>query len=752
MEREGQGHAEVRPASLRAAGALRHSAVLLLLAGCGTATETVSLWPALEAGAVLPAPGVVALVRQTTGGEGGTGFWIPRPVVPEDGWGRADFGWRPVGERSTLSLVAPGRWPAELVLRFRDRRRGGPEPVGVTVSLDGRALGRVELAGRAASGRFRVDGASGGGPHRVELRFSTPMPPADRQLVGLSSVGWVPPGDRLPDREKPRADAEPLETTDGVERVLRLDRGEGLAAWVRAGDAARLVLDARFPGSRPPAGALVVGAVDPGSRRREVARVEAGDDPGWRRIDVDLGPLAGSEVVLTLETEGTAGGVEIRRPTLRTMARRPAPVVAPRVPATPPGRPDVLLVVLDAARGDRFDGSYARRTHPRIAEMFADGVSFRKAFAECPTTACSMPNLITGVGFLRGGDTFVARRLSAEVVTLAESLRAAGYRTVGLSANPNNSRSRGLDQGFDEFRELWGVNPHHGPFGMSTLAVEAIESQPAGEPLFLQLHYLPPHQPYEPHPEYDVFRDRAYAGTVHPRMSLRPFADGGRPLDGADLEQLVDLYDGNLLMADVAVGRVFDALRARGRWDGALVVLTADHGEAFMEHGRLGHNTTLHDEMLHVPLLVRLPGGALPAHDPDRLAAVADVVPTVLGRLGLPVPGEVTGVDLFAAPWDGERDRVLFARTSHPLRPWLAVRSARWKAIVWPPNQVQELFDLGTDPGETRNRLLEDPFVFAGLGLLLRDHLAATASGPPGEAVRLSEEEKRELRALGYVE
>lgn len=737
--------------SLRAAGVLRRSAVLLLLAGCGRATETASLWPALDAGAILPAPEGVALVRQTTGGERGSGFWIPRPVVPEDGWGRADFGWRPVGERSTLSLVAPDRWPAELVLRFRDRRRGGPQPVTVTVSLDGRALGRVELTGGAGSGRFLVDGASVRGPHRVELRFGTPMPRTDRQLVGLSAVGFVPPGDRFPGRGERPAHAEPPETA-GVERVLRLDRGERLAAWVRAHDATRLALDVRFPGPEPPAGALVVGALDPGSHRREVARVDAGDEPGWRRVDVDLGPLGGPDVLLTLETEGAPGGVEIRRPTLGTSAHGSAPAAAPTVPATLPGRPDVLLVVLDAARGDRFDGSYARRTHPRIDEMFADGVAFREAFAECPSTVCSLPNLITGVGFLRGGDTFAARRLSPDLVTLAESLRATGYRTVGLSANPNNSRSRGLDQGFDEFRELWGANPHHGPFGMSTLAVAAIESQPAGEPLFLQLHYLPPHEPYEPRPEYDLFRDRTYVGTVHPRMSLRPFGDGARLLHGTDLDQLVALYDGNLLMADAAVGRVFDALRARGRWDGTLAVLTADHGEAFMEHGRLGHNTTVHDEMLHVPLLVRLPGGARPAHDPDRLAAVADVVPTVLARLGLAVPVEVTGVDLFAAPRDGERDRVLFARTSHPQRPWLAARSGRWKTIVWPANQVQELYDLGTDPGETRNRLLEDPFVFVGLGLLLRDHLAATAHRRAGQTVELSDEEKRALRALGYVE
>jgi arylsulfatase A-like enzyme len=235
-------------------------------------------------------------------------------------------------------------------------------------------------------------------------------------------------------------------------------------------------------------------------------------------------------------------------------------------------------------------------------------------------------------------------------------------------------------------------------------------------------------------------------------MSLRPYFFGQNLMAGADLEQLVDLYDGNLLTVDEAVGLVFDASRRAGRWNDTLVVLTSDHGEAFMEHGRLGHNTTLYDEMLHVPLLVRLPGGEQPPHDPDRLAAVADVVPTILGRLGLRAGGGLAGIDLLAQQPDPRRPRLVMTRTSHPEQSWLAARSDRWKAIVWPNHQEQMLFDLEADPGETRNLLLERPLVFAALGLRLRDHLAATAGEVVGEAVDIPESEKRELRALGYVE
>jgi arylsulfatase A-like enzyme len=418
--------------------------------------------------------------------------------------------------------------------------------------------------------------------------------------------------------------------------------------------------------------------------------------------------------------------------------------------------PDVVLILLDAARGDRFTGEYARDTTPRIRAELGDALAFRRAYAECPTTSCSVPAIVTGASFLAGGDVFTGRRLPEELTTLAESLAAAGYHTVGLSASPNNAAQRNTTQGFAEFRELWGKgNPYWGPAAQVRLAVEAIAQAPRDRPLYLQLHLLPPHQPYEPPPELDRFTDPAYRGPVTPRMSLVPYSLGGATLPPADLAQLVGLYDGNVLVADDAVGQVVAALRAAGRFERSLLVVTSDHGEAFMEHGVQGHNTTLYDEMLHVPLLVRLPGSERPpAADLDRLASSLDIVPTVLGALGLPVPPEVDGMDLLGPAPDPRRPRILFHRTSAPKGAAYAVRAGRFKAIARPAQARQELYDLERDPGETEDLAFARPDLFAGLGLLLAQHLARSGAEalPTGEAVELTGEAREALEALGYVD
>ena len=288
---------------------------------------------------------------------------------------------------------------------------------------------------------------------------------------------------------------------------------------------------------------------------------------------------------------------------------------------------------------------------------------------------------------------------------------------------------------------------------MSRIASETLDAQPADQPLFLQLHYLPPHQPYDPGPEFDRFTDPGYSGIIRPDMSLQRYSLGLDGLEDRDLEQLVALYDGNLSVADAAVGQVLQALKSAGRFDDALIVITSDHGEAFMEHGRQGHNTTLFDEMLHVPLMVRLPEGRRPEPvELDRLASVLDIVPTVLGIVGLPARPEVGGLDLLQSSTDRLRPRVLFFRTSHPKNTMLAARTPSWKAISWPRHQVQMLFDLEEDPDELENLLGEYPYVYSGLGLRIRHHLVSrSGSQLQGEEVEMTEEAKEALRALGYL-
>ncbi len=737
---------------------------MLLATACGPATEPIDLLPLLERGVFVPRSDLADL----GGGNRPLAaplpeFWLPLPVTPEDGWGISLRGWRPLGERSTLTLRRRTEGPAELVVELHRRppegtatagsaMRGAAEPIEVTVGFDGRPAGRLTLATGTARGRFPVAaGAAGDGP-RIDLRFAPPIRQAETgpQEIALRAVGLVP------------ADAEPPARAlrvrfDGAGRTLRFPGPGWLVAPLRLPEGARrLRCEVAVTGAGAAEASLRSWAIDAAGRR--LALGEVGGGAG--ELDAPLASLAGQAIFLVLEADfdGPAGPrvvrpvIEVAAVARRGGAEEPRP--GPAASAPPERLPDVLLVVLDAARGDRFlSGERRRRVAPGIDRVANEALVFTRAYSECPTTSCSIPNLITGSSFLPTGDVWRSPPLAAEATTLAEYLQRAGYRTVGYSASPSNSVRRGSAQGFDEFAELWGGDhPHHGPYGMSELAVGAIREQPADRPLYLQLHYLPPHEPYAPPPEFDRFTDPGYRGPVHPGMGLKPYKEGRASLAPADLAQLVGLYDGNLLMADDALGKVLAALRATGRWRRTLLVVTSDHGEAFMEHGHWGHNTTLYDEMLHVPLVVRLPGGARPAGvDTGRAVGLLDVVPTVLGRLGIAPAARVDGIDLLAPAERGARP--LFHRTTDLKWPQLAVRSERWKLIAWPRHQVQQLFDLEADPGESRNLASHRPLLYAGLGLLVREQLERTLLRDlRADELGATGEEAEALRALGYLD
>ena len=437
----------------------------------------------------------------------------------------------------------------------------------------------------------------------------------------------------------------------------------------------------------------------------------------------------------------------------------------PVVERRPPGAgelsdslPNVFILILDAARASNFGVSgYERETTPHIDEFARGGFVFSRAFSECPNTSCSIPNLISGVSFVDAGAPPAWHRLSDTMTTLAEYLVDIGYYTIGLSANPNNSVARNSHQGFDEFHEMWrweGQRRRHperrDPHRLSRRAIEAMQTVDDAQPVFMLLHYVPPHEPYAPRPEYDIFGDPTYDGSVRPGVLFRDVRQGRRTLSPADVEEMIALYDGNLRMADDAVGEVFEALKADARWANSIVLVTADHGEAFFEHGVHGHNSTLYDEMLHIPFILRLPHGQVPDHvDTDSLVILSDVVPTILGRVGLEPHGEVAGIDLLRAdPPPGPR--VIFQRRPGDRR--FAARTLTRKALFSLDGRNPMLFDLATDPRELHNIVDVRPLLHQGFVALLRDHLlAAQARNTQSEGIELPAEDLRELRSLGYL-
>src|SRR6185436_6011947 len=315
----------------------------------------------------------------------------------------------------------------------------------------------------------------------------------------------------------------------------------------------------------------------------------------------------------------------------------------------PEEAPNLVLVTIDTLRADHTTPyGYGRDTTPVLARLAREGVAVDLAYAPMATTGPSHAALLTSrypvsLGYLRNG-----QRLDEAQTTLAERLRAAGYRTSAAVSSFVLDRRLGFAQGFgtydcrcDRARATATIERWEGltvPAGFDRRADETTDVALAwlarrgrDRPFFLWVHYFDPHHPYSPPAPYD-------------RRFAPPPAATGLP------RRAVALYDGEIAFTDHQLGRLLDAIDAEGLAARTLVVVTADHGEGLMQHGHMGHGLHLYEEAVRVPLVFRWPG-SLPAGAlvPGPVEHV-DLVPTVLDLLGLPRGGgEIEGQSLAAA-------------------------------------------------------------------------------------------------------
>ena len=454
-----------------------------------------------------------------------------------------------------------------------------------------------------------------------------------------------------------------------------------------------------------------------------------------------------------------------------------APGVAAPSIAVPAGAPNVVLVVVDSLRPDHLSGhGYMRKTSPRLDALAREGTRYSRAFAPASSTRASMAAIMSGLvptahGVIRKGD-----RLPDRVETLAEVLAKSGYHTVGFANDSDLSAARGFGQGFAEYREL---TPAVG-FGADPIAAElalyealrvgresvlpgpldkSIYCRPAEyvaerarawldgptaarTPFFLYLHFMDPHEPYVVHP---------IDGTGYGRRATRnpsPFM----------IDEITRAYDGEIAYVDEQVGRLVEELKRRGLYDGTLVVVTADHGEELVDHGGWWHGTTLYDEQIAVPLIVKPPRGGT-GRVADALVSTIDVAPTILAAAGVPVPAAMRGVVL---PMRGgavpARDSIFAEETTPDGTVLRAVRTRSWKLVTASPDNPRglpplELFAVADDPNETRNLADEHPVEREELRAALgRTLLAARAQVPRATDPDVDKATRDRLKQLGYVE
>ncbi len=448
-------------------------------------------------------------------------------------------------------------------------------------------------------------------------------------------------------------------------------------------------------------------------------------------------------------------------------------------------RPDIVFVSIDSLRADHVGAyGYTRDTTPFLDELASEGVRFANAISTTSWTLPSHAAMFTGLSDSVHGLVDNGLRLAAEHLTLAELLQHQGYRTAGFFGGPYLHPAFGVAQGFDDYVSCMSApddagdddvrtsarkhrSPSHaditGPRTRERIASWADRTLAARDdrPFFLFVHLWDVHYDFIPPAEYAALFDPDYTGEIDGRLMTNAAIREG--MSARDLEHVIALYDAEVRFTDDVLRGIFGDLEARGMLADAVVVVTADHGEEFFEHGKKGHNKSLYDEVLRVPLIVRMPGLA-----PERAGSVIDtqvqiidLMPTLARCAGWERPLAVQGRDLGPAITRGstlpERDaltELLIDRGE--LR---ALRDPSRKVIEPRRDAPAVLFDLALDPGErdpihanSRERQDERERAQSELALAIARTLAfRDALDRAADEFEVSDDMAEQLRALGYL-
>ena len=469
---------------------------------------------------------------------------------------------------------------------------------------------------------------------------------------------------------------------------------------------------------------------------------------------IPLDEHAGREIELSLEIavpDGEDPSPVIPR-WLRANLVKPEEV--PRRPATD-GR-NLLLVVVDALRADHMSlYGYPRATTPNLDRLAADSLVFTRAISQSSWTMPATASLLTGLYPPEHGVTD-GRSLSFAFDTVAERLQEIGFTTFGLSANPIVSKNEGFHQGFERFLSLPWLRAAH-----ANEIFHAFLEEHRDLRWFAYLHYMDPHDPYDaPDPVRGIFtaepkRTAAKKVWFKKMVDAVNFGRGEVDLSDRDLEYLRAAYDEEILYWDLEFGRLVERMRELGLLDETLIVVTGDHGEEFLDHGKLKHGMHLYEESVRVPLLFRAPGLLSPARreQPIETRSVAQTVLSLLTREAGAGPAD----ELFD-PDRSSRRMPVFSHTQHGLLPGqsqrttlVSVQDDEWKYITSTDQEWVELYDLRQDPEEAINAARLRPEVSSRYQRLLERWLARSRPAPAGDStIDPATEEK--LRALGYVE
>lgn len=481
-----------------------------------------------------------------------------------------------------------------------------------------------------------------------------------------------------------------------------------------------------------------------------------------------------SAAIVAIAAVVATAGCDRSSPSLVELSppQRPQQIEAP-VQKIVPGRPNLVLISIDTLRADRLSTyGHDRPTSPNLDRLAAEGVLFENAFSHSPKTAASHMTLMTGLypeshrvrNRLNGAEGWLGS-LSADIPTLAEFLSAAGYNTHARTGGGNMGGDIGFARGFATYSSPAEGSPEIFRASMKRLDVLAGSEQP----FFLFVHTYQTHSPYLPPKRYqNLFVDRSYSGKI--RTDWRELLGGeGTGYENihrefwsrvdqeseTDRRHLFDLYDACIRFVDDQVGALLDRIDALGLRENTLVALVSDHGEEFGEHEGFEHNG-LWKELLHVPLIIRVPAGVRSGWRAKRIDAnvgLVDVLPTLLELMGIAIPTHFQGRSMVPLVESGEPGRSwLFAQ----YRLWgeNSLQAGSWKLLRQGP--LQQVFDLSADPAELHDVASTHPEMLRGgaeqIDQILEASRAYWELVRDGEVAELDSEQRSRLKSLGYAD
>jgi arylsulfatase A-like enzyme len=477
-----------------------------------------------------------------------------------------------------------------------------------------------------------------------------------------------------------------------------------------------------------------------GASEKQLFTQEVNRNDRWHDAKIDMSEYANREIGIVFKTdcEDKRQVALWSNPILyEARAPRSEPYAREAESSLRPDDINVVVYLIDALRADHLDAyGYSRETGPTIRSLAQDGVRFARCFSQETWTKPSVASLFAGVPAAVHRTRRVGEMVPDSLVVLAEILRESGYATGAVLENGQAGGETNLGRGLSHLS-----HPRGRKYTTRTKEIAGFAEMHRDRPFFLYIHGMDVH---------------AIHGKYSPPKGLRHLyaSSGEEPTD-------MDLYDACILSADNKLQTLITILKELDVYDDTLLIITADHGEAFGEHeGITSHNGKPYNELIHIPLIVHLPG-VLPAGKViEQNVQLLDIAPTILDLLNLPIPDQFQGMTLLplirGEGTDAFRNRPVYSEWQGPAFITMSMIKDNWKLLR--DEEVTRLYDLSTDFGETNDVAGQNESVVAALREELSDYLSSQESlaksvrrDQADTTVRMDAEQIERLKALGYL-